>query len=34
MLEFTAIERAVEAGRDAALTALAQPDTAQRLLLD
>jgi NTE family protein len=34
MLEFTAIERAIEAGREAALTALAQPDTAQRLLLD
>jgi predicted acylesterase/phospholipase RssA len=34
MLEFTAIDRAIEAGRQAALTALAQPDTAQRLLRD
>jgi predicted acylesterase/phospholipase RssA len=34
MLEFTAIDRAIEAGREAALTALAQPDTSRRLLLD
>jgi predicted acylesterase/phospholipase RssA len=34
MLEFTAIDRAIEAGREAALTALAQPETAARLLLD
>jgi predicted acylesterase/phospholipase RssA len=34
MLEFTAIERAIEAGREAALSALAQPDTSKRLLRD
>ncbi|HEY2200959.1 MAG TPA: patatin-like phospholipase family protein, partial [Solirubrobacteraceae bacterium] len=34
MLEFTAIDRAVTAGREAALTALAQPDASERLLLD
>jgi NTE family protein len=34
MLEFTAIERAIEAGRQAASTALAQADIAGRLLVD
>jgi predicted acylesterase/phospholipase RssA len=34
MLEFTAIDRAIEAGREAALTALAQPGISERLLLD
>jgi predicted acylesterase/phospholipase RssA len=34
MLEFTAIDRAIEAGREAALTALAQPGIAERLLPD